>query len=52
MFLYINFAIRNRDIGGYIAMIMDMPSLSALRLLLREFIERTAGGSVPSDERS
>ena len=32
-------------------MIMDMPSLSALRLLLREFIERTAGGSVPSDER-
>ena len=28
MFLYINFAIRNRDIGGYIAMIMDMPSLS------------------------
>ena len=51
MFLYINFALRNRDIGGYIAMIMDMPSLSALRLLLREFIERTAGGAVPSDER-
>ena len=52
MFLYINFAIRNRDIGGYIAMIMDMPSLSALRLLLREFIERTAGGLGPTDERS
>ena len=51
MFLYINFAIRNRDIGGYIAMVMDVPSLSALRLLLREFIERTAGGAVPSDER-
>ena len=51
MFLYINFAIRNRDIGGYIAMVMDVPSLSALRFLLREFIERTAGGSVPSDER-
>ena len=51
MFLYINFDIL-ADIGGYIAMIMDMPSLSALRLLLREFIERTAGGSVPSDERS
>jgi chemotaxis protein CheC len=52
MFLYINFAIRNRDIGGYIAMVMDVPSLSALRLLLRDFIERTAGGSVPSDERA
>jgi chemotaxis protein CheC len=51
MFLYINFAIRNRDIGGYIAMVMDVPSLSALRLLLRDFIERTSGGSVPSDER-
>ena len=51
MFLYINFAIRNRDIGGYIAMVMDVPSLSALRLLLREFIERAAGGSVSSDER-
>lgn len=51
MFLYINFAIRNRDIGGYIAMVMDVPSLSALRLLLRDFIARTSGGSVPSDER-
>ena len=44
MFLYINFDIRNRDIRGYIAMLMDMPSITALRLLLREFIERTAGG--------
>jgi chemotaxis protein CheC len=52
MFLYINFALRNRDIGGYIAMVMDMPSLSALRLLLREFIERATGTSVSSDERS
>ena len=50
MFLYINFAIRNRDIGGYIAMVMDVPSLSALRLLLRDFIARTSGDSVPSDE--
>ena len=31
MFLYINFAIRKRDIRGYIAMLMDMPSLSAPR---------------------
>jgi chemotaxis protein CheC len=41
MFLYINFAIRERDISGYIAMIMDLPSLSALTHLLDEFIERT-----------
>ena len=40
MFLYINFAIRQRDIRGYIAMLMDMPSLAALQTLLDEFIER------------
>ncbi len=40
MFLYINFAIRQRDIRGYIAMLMDMPSLAALQVLLDEFIER------------
>jgi chemotaxis protein CheC len=43
MFLYINFAVRQRDIRGYIAMLMDMPSLSALRLLLREYIAEAAG---------
>jgi chemotaxis protein CheC len=43
MFLYITFAIRERDISGYIAMIMDMPSLTALTQLLDELIERTAG---------
>ena len=42
MFLYINFAIRRRDIRGYIAMLMDMPSIAALQILLDEFIERTA----------
>jgi chemotaxis protein CheC len=43
MFLYINFAVRERNISGYIAMIMDMPSLTALTHLLDEFIERTTG---------
>ena len=50
MFLYINFAIRNRDIRGYIAMLMDIPSLAALKVLLGEFIERTAGGDASSHE--
>jgi chemotaxis protein CheC len=43
MFLYINFAVRERDIRGYIALLMDLPSLTALRGLLRKFIERTMG---------
>jgi chemotaxis protein CheC len=40
LFLYINFAISDRDIRGYIAMLMDLPSLDALRRLIGEFIER------------
>jgi chemotaxis protein CheC len=42
MFLYINFAIRERDIRGYIAMLMDLPSIAALQVLLDEFIERAS----------
>lgn len=44
MFLYIDFAVRERDIRGYVAMLMDMPSLTALKGLLAEFIERETGG--------
>src|ERR1700748_1948980 len=36
MFLYINFEVRKRNISGYIAMIMDLPSLTALTHLLNE----------------
>ena len=43
LLLYINFEVRQRDISGYIAMLMDMPSLAALKVLLREFIERETG---------
>jgi chemotaxis protein CheC len=43
MFLYIDFAVRGRDIRGYVALLMDLPSLQALKTLLQEFIARTAG---------
>ncbi len=43
MFLYIDFAVHERDIRGYIAMLMDMPSLAVLKMLLAEFIQRTTG---------
>jgi chemotaxis protein CheC len=45
MFIYIDFAVRDRDVNGYIAMLMDMPSLTVLKALLSEFIERTTGGA-------
>ncbi len=40
LFLYINFSISGRDIRGYIAMLMDLSSLEALKVLIGEFIER------------
>jgi len=47
MLVYINFTVRQRNIDGYIAMLMDLPSLAALQVLLDEFIQRTAGTSAP-----
>jgi chemotaxis protein CheC len=43
LFLYINFIISGRDIRGYIAMLMDLPSLETLKLLISEFIKRVVG---------
>lgn len=48
LFLYINFAIRDRDIRGYIAVLMDLPSLDALKALINEFIARVAGPDAPA----
>jgi chemotaxis protein CheC len=43
LFLYINFAISDRDIRGYIAVLMDVPSLDALRAVIADFIARVVG---------
>lgn len=40
LFLYINFSIRDLDIRGYIAVLMDLPALANLKKLIGEFIER------------
>ncbi len=40
LFLYIDFTVRNRNISGYIAVLMNIPSLVALRELITAFIER------------
>jgi chemotaxis protein CheC len=42
LFIYITFAVRRRDIHGYIAMLLDIPSLKNLRVLIADFVERTA----------
>jgi len=47
VFLHIDFSIKQRDIDGYIVMLMDMPSIAALSGLLGEFIARTTGATAP-----
>jgi chemotaxis protein CheC len=39
LFLYIDFTIRNRDIRGFIALLMDLPSIAALKEIVRDFIK-------------
>ena len=46
LFIHINFAIRHRDIHGYIAMLLDIPSLINLKGLLGAFIDRFAGDTI------
>lgn len=46
LFLYINFSVSGRDIRGYIAMLMDLPSIDALKVLIAEFLERIVGEDV------
>jgi chemotaxis protein CheC len=49
LFLYIDFTIKNRDIHGFIALLMDLPSISALKEIVRDFIEgvdRASTGNV------
>jgi chemotaxis protein CheC len=38
LFLHIRFEIRQKEIRGYVALLMDIPSLDELRSLLAEFI--------------
>jgi chemotaxis protein CheC len=47
IFLHIDFFIRQRNISGYIIMLMDMPSLTALQVLLQDFIARMTGDTAP-----
>jgi chemotaxis protein CheC len=43
IFLYINFGVRDRDIRGYIAMLMNLPSLEVLKGLVSAFIDQVVG---------
>lgn len=40
LFLYIDFNIKARDMHGFIALLMDLPMIVALKAVVRDFIER------------
>ena len=43
VFVHITFAVRRRDIEGYIAMLLDFPSAKNLKDLIGAYIERSVG---------
>ena len=45
LFIYINFTVKQRDIQGFLALILDLPSLVMLQTLLDAYIERSTGHS-------
>lgn len=42
LFIHIDFSVNGQELSGYLAMVMDVPSLEALKLLVDEFIRRSA----------
>ncbi|MEJ1976014.1 MAG: chemotaxis protein CheX [Acetobacteraceae bacterium] len=43
LFVHINFSLKGHEVRGYVAMVMDFPSLASLKGLITEFIRRVAG---------
>ena len=49
LFLHIRFEISNREIGGYVALLMDIPSIGELRSLIAGYVSRvTNDGDISS----
>jgi chemotaxis protein CheC len=51
LFLHIKFELRNKEIGGYVALLMDIPSIDELRSLLADFVNHITktNGSDPAN---
>ena len=49
LFLYIDFNIKKHDVHGFIALLMDLPSIAALKTIVDDYIstiEKQASGHV------
>jgi chemotaxis protein CheC len=38
LFLYIDFTVKNREIRGFIALLLDLPAIAALKNIVRDFV--------------
>lgn len=43
LFLHIKFELRDKEISGYVALLMDIPSLDELRLLIGQYVSSVTG---------
>lgn len=48
LFLHIKFELRDKEISGYVALLMDIPSLDELRLLIGQFLSSVTQVDEPS----
>jgi chemotaxis protein CheC len=39
LLLYVDFIIRDRNLQGFIALLMDLPAITTLKLIVRDFIK-------------
>jgi len=50
LFLYIDFTIKRRDIHGFIALVLDLPSIVALKAIVHDFIDEIGRETVGNVE--
>jgi chemotaxis protein CheC len=49
LFLHIRFEISKKEIRGFVALLMDIPSIDELRLLIADFVTSVTRSNGPSD---
>jgi chemotaxis protein CheC len=52
LFLHIRFEISNREIHGYVALLMDIPSIDHLRELIADFVNHVTGPDSGSGDKA
>jgi chemotaxis protein CheC len=48
MFLFIDFSFKSRDVSGYVALLMELPAIQALKVILSDYLTRLEH-NLPSD---